>query len=315
MNSTTITRHRIGKRQHLTKICPVCGKEFHVMPSHYEREKHCSRKCADIEIREKRRKQLVFRIEKQIGEPLKDYLMREYVSNQKSFRMIRKDLMINGRTVPNLLKMYEIPIRHGSEAVKTQWVDNDKRRKKSAIIMQHIKSSFPTNPQQIADEELAKRCEGTEFKFIKRMSGNKIKIECKKCHTQMVRRPSFLSHNKPCHYCHSSFGEQKINKYLTSHKINFKEQVRFDDCQRERPLPFDFAIFDDQDKLLFLIEYDGKQHLNPEFDFGGKIDFSDRLKNDTIKTSYCMMKGIPLLRIGCTESIVKRLTNTLKLIS
>jgi len=41
--------------------------------------------------------------------------------------------------------------------------------------------------------------------------------------------------------------------------VSFKKQYVFDDLKGDKaPLRFDFAIFDSQDELLFLIEFDGR---------------------------------------------------------
>ena len=37
-----------------------------------------------------------------------------------------------------------------------------------------------------------------------------------------------------------------------------------------RPLRFDFVIFDDDNKIDFIIEYQGRQHYEPSSKFGGK---------------------------------------------
>lgn len=55
---------------------------------------------------------------------------------------------------------------------------------------------------------------------------------------------------------------------------------------------YDFAIFDKQDKIVRLIEFDGKQH-SP-----GDTWYSDDIHlRDTMKDEYALKNHIPLVRI------------------
>lgn len=59
----------------------------------------------------------------------------------------------------------------------------------------------------------------------------------------------------------ASRGEIKIHEILEANDINFKEEYEFAGLKAPsgRPLRFDFAVFDDDGNLDFLIEYQGKQ--------------------------------------------------------
>lgn len=61
----------------------------------------------------------------------------------------------------------------------------------------------------------------------------------------------------------SSRGEIKICDILDAAGLPYKEEYSFPDLVAEsgRPLRFDFAVFDDNGDLDFLIEYQGIQHL------------------------------------------------------
>lgn len=58
----------------------------------------------------------------------------------------------------------------------------------------------------------------------------------------------------------SSRGEIKIHEILESNDVNFKEEVEFTGLKAPsgRPLRFDFAVYDDEGNLDFLVEYQGK---------------------------------------------------------
>ena len=99
-----------------------------------------------------------------------------------------------------------------------------------------------------------------------------------------------------------SAGEECIEKILNDMKINFETQYTFEDCRYIYLLRFDFAIIQN-DKLLGLIEYDGKQHFEPVELFGGQAGFEETKKRDAIKNAYCQSHKIPLLRLPYTLSI------------
>jgi hypothetical protein len=58
----------------------------------------------------------------------------------------------------------------------------------------------------------------------------------------------------------ASFAERKIHEILDESGLNYKMEYIFPDLRSPngKPLRFDFAIFDDDGNLDFLIEYQGK---------------------------------------------------------
>ena len=98
--------------------------------------------------------------------------------------------------------------------------------------------------------------------------------------------------------CLKSKGEYKINQLLNEASINYKTQISFNNCVYKQPLKFDFGIYDDNDNLLYLIEYDGEQHFLPIW--GQKL-FEENKIRDSIKNEYCKKNHIPLIRIPYTK--------------
>lgn len=101
------------------KKCPICGST-----NVHKQAKTCSMKCGkelfyinflkDIEDRNNI---------KDIG----DWIKKAYLEDKKTYRMIYKELGINNRSVKKLLEYFNIPIRRGSEAVKSQWANEERR--------------------------------------------------------------------------------------------------------------------------------------------------------------------------------------------
>lgn len=58
----------------------------------------------------------------------------------------------------------------------------------------------------------------------------------------------------------ASRGEIKIEEILTEAGLNFKMEYIFPDLKSEngRPLRFDFVVFDDDNNIDFIIEYQGR---------------------------------------------------------
>ena len=100
--------------------------------------------------------------------------------------------------------------------------------------------------------------------------------------------------------CVHSKGEQKIIQLLQDNGINYKTQdilngFKYADtngCPR-----FDFGIYDQCNKLQYLIEYDGVQHFEPIGGWNNKEAFAIRHSHDMQKNTYCLSNKIPLIRI------------------
>ena len=98
--------------------------------------------------------------------------------------------------------------------------------------------------------------------------------------------------------CVHSRGELKIKKILQENNIKFQSQYSFCDLKGEQKvLRFDFAIFDKDDKILSLIEYQGEQHYQDIKEWGGKEKFEKVKKYDEIKRQYCKEHNYNLFEI------------------
>lgn len=97
----------------------------------------------------------------------------------------------------------------------------------------------------------------------------------------------------------SSRGEVKIYTILKNHNVNFQEEYSFPDLRSAygNELRFDFAVFDKNGKLDFLIEFQGVQHYKPVAKFGGNKGFKRQRKNDILKRKYCLKNDIRLVCI------------------
>lgn len=104
--------------------------------------------------------------------------------------------------------------------------------------------------------------------------------------------------------CIRSKGEEILEKILIELNIKYQREYRFVDCKDKKSLPFDFAIFNDNEEILFLIELNGKQHYEPRFG-NSPQESQDNLiytqNHDNIKMKYCQENNIDLLIIHYSE--------------
>lgn len=101
----------------------------------------------------------------------------------------------------------------------------------------------------------------------------------------------------------ASRAQIKIEQILRDAGLNYKEEYSFPDLigQGGHALRFDFAVFDDEDELEFLIEYQGIQHYKPKSVFGGMSGLRKQQYYDMQKREYCKKHGIKLVLIPYWE--------------
>lgn len=97
----------------------------------------------------------------------------------------------------------------------------------------------------------------------------------------------------------ASRGEIKIFDILTMAGLPFKEEYSFPDlvASSGKPLRFDFAVFDDNGDIDFLIEYQGIQHYEAKSKFGGAQGLYRQKYNDSMKREYCIKHNLTLITI------------------
>lgn len=98
-----------------------------------------------------------------------------------------------------------------------------------------------------------------------------------------------------CGCLKQSHGELLIEQLLAQNHILFQKEYLIK--IKNKNLRFDFAIFNNE-KLQYLIEFDGKQHFEPIDFFGGEEYFKKIQENDNLKNQWCKDNNIPLIRIS-----------------
>lgn len=140
--------------------------------------------------------------------------------------------------------------------------------------------------------------------------------ECPICGKEFIALPAKVmeNHTTSCGCKLNSSKERIIENYLKELNIVYEKQKRFENCRYIYALPFDFAIYNDDNTLRCLIEYDGQQHFKPIDFFGGIESFEKTKLRDSIKNKYCEENNIKLLRVNYlnTDNEIKDIiTNTI----
>ena len=104
-----------------------------------------------------------------------------------------------------------------------------------------------------------------------------------------------------------SHGEVKVEEWLKENQINYITEYRI--ILPEGPRRFDFAILNQKNEIIALIEYDGRQHFKNDCFF--KDDLKKIQERDSQKNEWAKENNLPLLRIPYTKynSICKILQN------
>ena len=135
----------------------------------------------------------------------------------------------------------------------------------------------------------------------------KIKIICP-MHGIFEQNPlNHISQKQGCPICKESRGEKEISEILKKLNINYEREYKFEDCKNINALAFDFYLI----KYNTCIEFDGKQHFEPNDFFGGVEGFKKILENDQIKNEYCKNNNIHLIRIRYDDDIYLSIDNEL----
>jgi hypothetical protein len=142
--------------------------------------------------------------------------------------------------------------------------------------------------------------------IISEYKGDEVPVmcRCRKCNEVWSVTPCSLLSHPTCPKCRKNISQSETNlsNILSHFGLNYVKQKRYSDCRDTCTLPFDFYLSD----FDILIEYDGEdqyypipRHNEPETDTINK--FLDRVKKDKIKTEYCRINNISLIRIPYWE--------------
>lgn len=133
------------------------------------------------------------------------------------------------------------------------------------------------------------------------------------CGTEIdVIGKNLLNGNTQSCGCVVSRGELLVREYLNDNNIRYLMQKTYDDLRSSNNgrLRFDFAILNDNNEVLGLIEYQGIQHYK-----NTGIGELEREETDALKRQYCQSHNIPLLEIPYNQDLQSLIDNFLQSIN
>ena len=104
----------------------------------------------------------------------------------------------------------------------------------------------------------------------------------------------------------------QIENILIDKNVKYIPQYSFIDLVSINPLKFDFAVIDENNKIKFLIEFNGEQHYKYKKPFyRSNQEFLDSQNRDMLKIDYCYKNNILLYIIKYDEDINKKMNEIL----
>lgn len=134
-------------------------------------------------------------------------------------------------------------------------------------------------------------------RYLENTQQNKPRWFCKcDCGNFIIVNGESLKHGytQSCGCIGPSLGQNKIRQILLDNHIIFQQEVKFEDLKDQSYLRFDFGIYDTNQNLIKLIEYDGRQHTDETSIWHNET----LLKHDLMKDEYCKKNNIKLQRIS-----------------
>lgn len=151
------------------------------------------------------------------------------------------------------------------------------------------KHTWTTTPNSLLNGKSCPKCAGldrkTQEEFVLLMKNKhpnilvigqyknnreKVECHCNICNSNFLGIPhAMLDGGNGCPICSISKGERTIRDWLITNNFEFISEYTFKDCKDVNVLPFDFYI----PNKNIIIEYDGKQHYEPNPYFGGEKGF------------------------------------------
>lgn len=187
---------------------------------------------------------------------------------------------------------------HGVFSIKPLHLLHGHGCKKCGQISGHDKQR-KTTEEFIAE---AKKVHGDKYNYSKVVYVNRDTKVCIICpiHGEFWQTPHSHLNKQGCPYCSESKLEKEMTDFLTSKKISFEREKKFEWLGLQR---LDFYL----PQYNVAIECQGIQHFEPIKIFGGDNGFEERKKRDEKKKRLCIENGIRLLEYSIFqyEGVIK----------
>jgi len=234
-------------------------------------------------------------------------LRKEKLSNEKTFDL-------TGQRFCSLTVLHQAESRkYNGLSNGTRWVCLCDCGRTVTVLSQHLRNGIAKTCGH--KEHRVKDITGQRFGYLTVVQLDHVDrhaywlCRCDCGNFTVVEAGCLTSGNTSSCGCIHSINESIIQKELTLNHIPFVHEKAFASLQskKEWPLRFDFAIYNNSGKIVFLLEYQGAQHY-------GSAPFGEyqRSETDQMKKEWCLKNGIPLEEIRYDESTIPRLYEILE---
>ena len=187
-----------------------------------------------------------------------------------------------------------------NQSMKSDKLKNQQQNKKKIIKTKKQKIKQQPN-NTVLNHPRLKDISNTKYKYFTVISYHHSDTKkqsywlCKCfCGNNFIATKTAITHNEylNCGCLKTkSKGENKIIEILNKNNINYKTEYSFSDLYDIKPLRFDFAIFNNNNDLIKLIEFQGEQH------YDSNPFYKSPQLHDQLKIEYCKKNHIKLLII------------------
>lgn len=238
----------------------------------------------------------------------------------KQCQSIRKSKSAKNRPLKDKQYYYQRLVDYcaarGEKVLETEW--------KTAKTFYHFKCDNPNHPVWVdmadtlySDSHWCPYCSGRVGNFEKQLeelcnskngallgkyidANTPIDVKCNVHNYIWKISPNNLKKGRWCPICHMNFNEMVVFDYLQRMSCKFEVQYKFDDLigNNNEKLKFDFAVFDENNNLIYLIEVDDEEHRYKVLsDTPRQQKRKEAQERDKIKNKYCEEHNIPLYRM------------------
>lgn len=127
-----------------------------------------------------------------------------------------------------------------------------------------------------------------------------VTVHCNNHNYTWSMLPGNIKKGRWCPVCNMGFNEKVVWDYFKTMMCKIEIQYTFDDLigENNEPLKFDFAVFNDEDRLIYIVEVDDEEHRDRHFgNTPRQLQRQESIKRDRIKDNYCKDNNIPLYRM------------------
>lgn len=128
-----------------------------------------------------------------------------------------------------------------------------------------------------------------------------IRVKCLEHNFEWNITPCNLQKGRWCPVCNLGLSEKAVWDWYTERHIEITPQYIFEDFKGDcnNNYRFDFAIFNKDGSLKYLLEIDDETHR------GNSNKYAHVRKSDSLKEDYCRAKHIKLIRIAISYSKIR----------